>query len=218
MKPDKPSAARPRPWDSRAARPELRIFQVGDVLLSPDILTCFFCCDLSACGGACCVEGDSGAPLTLDEAVELERLLPVVSADLDAEARAVIDRQGVAFVDCEGDLVTSIAGGKDCVFTCRDAGGCRYCAVEKAFRAGRAAWRKPVSCALYPIREKRLPNGLVALNYHRWDICRAAVRRGEELALPVYEFLREPLTRRFGQAWYEELARSADELRAAGLL
>jgi len=201
-----------------AAASGLRIFQVGDVLLSPDILTCCFCCDLDACGGACCVEGDSGAPLTLDEALELENVVPAVEGDLSAEARAVIGRQGVAFVDCEGDLVTSIVDGKDCVFTCYDAEGRCLCAAEKAFREGRTAWCKPVSCALYPIREKRLSNGLVALNYHRWDVCRPAVERGEELGLPVYKFLREPLTRRFGAAWYEELERTVEELRAAGML
>lgn len=201
-----------------AAASGLRIFQVGDVLLSPDILTCCFCCDLDACGGACCVEGDSGAPLTLDEALELENVVPAVEGDLSAEARAVIGRQGVAFVDCEGDLVTSIVDGKDCVLTCYDAGGRCLCAAEKAFREGRTAWCKPVSCALYPIREKRLSNGLVALNYHRWDVCRPAVERGEKLGLPVYKFLREPLTRRFGAAWYEELERTVEELRAAGML
>lgn len=197
---------------------ELRVLQVGQVLLSPDLLTCCFCCDLEACGGACCVEGESGAPLTLDEACELEQVLPAVEADLGDEARAVISRQGVAYVDGDGDLVTSIVGGKDCVFTCYDEAGCCLCATEKAFREGRTRWCKPVSCALYPIRERKLSNGYVGLNYHRWSVCAKAVERGNELGLPIYKFLREPLIRRFGEAWYGELERTVDELRHQGLL
>lgn len=191
---------------------------MGQVLLSPDLLTCCFCCDLEACGGACCVEGESGAPLTLEEACELEQVLPAVRDDLSEEARAVIDRQGVAYVDQEGDLVTSIVGGKDCVFTCYDSAGCCLCATEKAFREGRTRWSKPISCALYPIRERKLSNGYVGLNYHRWSVCAKAVERGSALGLPLYKFLREPLVRRFGEAWYEELECTVAELRKSGLL
>lgn len=198
--------------------PELRVLQVGQVLLSPDLLTCCFCCDLEACGGICCVEGESGAPLTLEEACELEQVLPAVLDDLSEEARAVIERQGVAYVDQDGDLVTSIVGGKDCVFTCYDGAGCCLCATERAFREGRTSWCKPVSCALYPIRERQLSNGYVGLNYHRWDVCAKAVERGNELGLPLYKFLRGPLIRRFGEAGYEELERTVDELRNNGLL
>ena len=196
----------------------LPMLQVGDVLLSPDILTKFFCCDLDACGGACCVEGESGAPLTLEEVGELEGVLEEVWTDLSASAQAVIDRQGVAYNDSEGDLVTSIVHGKDCVFTCYDKEGCCLCATEKAFREGRTQWSKPISCYLYPIREKHLSNGLIGINYHRWSVCHAAVRKGKELNLRLYQFLKDPLIRRFGKEWYDELLATVEALKAEGWL
>lgn len=196
----------------------LPILQVGDVILSPDILTECFCCDLDACGGACCIEGDAGAPLRMEEVGELENVLDEVWPELSAEAQSVIDRQGVAYTDEEGDLVTSIVRGKDCVFTCYSPDGCCYCATEKAFREGRTAWCKPISCYLYPIREKRFSNGLVGLNYHRWNVCHAAVKKGRELGLPVYKFLKDPLIARFGAEWYAKLEQMADELRRDGLI
>ena len=190
------------------------ILQVGDVLISPDILTECFCCDLDACGGACCIEGDAGAPLTLDEVGELENVLDVVWDDLSASAQSVIDRKGVAYTDEEGDLVTSIVNGKDCVFTCYSPDGCCYCATDKAFRAGKTSWCKPISCYLYPIREKRFANGISALNYHRWSVCEAAVKKGRELNLPIYKFLKDPLIRRFGEDWYQELEDLVAQLKA----
>lgn len=195
----------------------LPIIQVGDVLVSPDILTERFCCDLDACHGECCVEGDAGAPVTLDEVAAIENALDEVWPELSASAQTVIDRQGVAYTDVEGTLVTSIVGGKDCVFTCHD-GGCCLCALERAWRAGRIRFCKPISCALYPIREVQLSNGTVGLNYHRWNVCREAVKKGRELDLPVYKFLRGPLVRRFGEQWYKELEETADELKRQGYL
>jgi hypothetical protein len=186
----------------------LPILQVGDVLLSPDILTERFCCDYEKCKGACCIEGNAGAPVTLDEIGEIEDTLDVVWSDLSASAQSVIDHQGVAYNDPEGELVTSIVHGKDCVFTCyenHDGEACCMCALEKAYREGRSKFMKPISCSLYPIRVKKFSNGTVGLNYNRWDICRDAVKKGEELNIPVYRFLREPLIRRFGQEWYDEL-------------
>ena len=210
------------------------IIQVGDVLLSSDILTEKFCCDLSACKGQCCVEGDAGAPVTFDEIAEIEDCLDEVWGDLSASAQAVIDKQGVAYTDKEGDLVTSIVRGKDCVFTYYDSlqftvyglqmnteaaekstvnckpstvniEDCCLCALEKAFRAGKTRFCKPVSCALYPIREKRLGNDLIGLNYNRWEVCKMAVAKGRQENIPLYQFLREPLIRRFGEDWYQEL-------------
>lgn len=181
------------------------ILQLGDVLLSSDILTEEFCCDLDACKGICCVEGDAGAPVTMDEIAAIEDSVETVWNDLSASAQAVIDRQGVAYTDRDGDLVTSIVGGKDCVFTCYAENGCCLCALERAWRGGKTRFCKPISCALYPIREKRFSDGTVALNYNRWDVCRDAVKKGRELHLPVYKFLKDPLIRRFGQAWYDEL-------------
>ncbi|MDY3852947.1 MAG: DUF3109 family protein [Prevotella sp.] len=187
------------------------ILQVGDVLISSDILTEKFCCNLDACHGACCIEGDAGAPVSIDEIAEIENVLDTVWDDLSATAQSVIDRQGVAYSDREGDMVTSIVAGKDCVFTCYEGGMC-LCALEKAHRRGQSRFVKPMSCALYPIREKTFSGGLVGLNYHRWAICKPAVKKGQELNLPVYRFLKAPLIKRFGEAWYEELCQVAKEL------
>lgn len=154
------------------------------------------------------------ALLTLDEAAQLERVLPIVEGDLSAEARKVIADQGVAYVDIEGDLVTSIVNGQDCVFTYYEA-GCCLCAAERAYREQHTDWCKPISCALYPIREKQLSNGCIGLNYHRWSVCDPARRKGQELHLPIYRFLKAPLIRRFGEAWYKELEETAEALRAA---
>ena len=195
----------------------LSIIEVGGVLVSADILTECFCCDLDACHGECCVEGDAGAPVTLDEVAAIEDGLDTVWPELTAQAQAVIDRQGVAYTDVEGALVTSIVNGRDCVFTCHE-GGCCLCALEKAWRDGRTRFQKPISCALYPIREVTMSNGTVGLNYHRWNVCRAAVARGRELSLPVYRFLEGPLVRRFGQEWYDELTNVADELKRQGYI
>ena len=189
----------------------LPILQIGDVLLSPDILTERFCCDYEKCKGVCCIEGNAGAPVTIDEIGEIEESLDAVWGDLSAQAQSVLDRQGVAYPDPEGELVTSIVNGKDCVFTCYDGENC-LCALEKACRAGKTKFLKPISCSLYPIREKRFSNGTVGLNYNRWDICRDAVKKGQELNLPVYRFLEEPLVRRFGREWYNELCEVAEEL------
>ena len=214
------------------------ILQIGQVLISSDILTEEFCCDLSVCRGACCVEGDAGAPVTLDEIAQLENSLDAVWPELSASAQAVIDRQGVAYTDRDGDLVTSIVGGKDCVFTCygniNTADGtvenCCLCALEKVCRNGNVPFTppslphhspftpsqfvKPISCALYPIREKTFNDGTVGLNYHRWAICQCGRDKGRQLHLPLYQFLKEPLTRRFGKEWYDELCAVAETLKA----
>jgi len=195
----------------------LPIIDIDGVLLSPGILTVCFCCDLDACKGACCIEGDAGAPVTLDEIAAIEDSLDTVWPKLSAAAQAVIDRQGVVYTDPEGDLVTSIVGGKDCVFTCHEGDRC-FCALEREHRMGHIQFCKPISCALYPIREKRLSNGTVGLNYNRWSVCKAAVKKGKELGLPLYKFLKEPLTRRFGTAWYQELVATTEELKRQGLI
>ncbi|MDD7273004.1 MAG: DUF3109 family protein [Prevotella sp.] len=192
-------------------RSMMPILQIGDVLISPNIITEKFCCDLDACRGACCIEGDAGAPVSLDEVGEIENVLDVVWNELTASAQAVIDRQGVAYVDKEADLVTSIVGGKDCVFTCYE-NNCCLCALEKTHQTGQTKFVKPISCALYPIRMKEFGNGLVGLNYHKWDICRPAVDKGRALNLPIYKFLRAPLIRRFGEEWYAELEEVAESL------
>ena len=187
------------------------IIEIDDILVSSDIFTEEFCCDLDACKGTCCVEGDAGAPVTLDEIGGIEDALDTVWDDMSASAQAVVDKQGVAYTDRDGDLVTSIVGGKDCVFTCYE-GDCCLCALERAYRSGKTGFCKPISCALYPIREKRLGNGMIALNYNRWDVCRDAVKKGRELHLPVYKFLKEPLIRRFGAEFYDKLCEAGKQI------
>jgi hypothetical protein len=190
---------------------DLHIIQVGSVLVSPDIFTEKFCCDLDKCKGQCCVEGDAGAPVTLDEIGGIEDSLDTVWTDMSASAQAIVDKQGVAYIDQEGDLVTSIVNGKDCVFTCYES-GCCLCALERAYRAKKTDFVKPISCALYPIRVKDFNNGTVGINYNRWDVCKDAVVKGKELNLPIYKFLEGPLTRRFGAEWYKELCDVAEQL------
>ena len=193
------------------------MLQVGDVVVSFDVLKEKFLCDLSACHGACCIEGDAGAPLELDEVAQIEEVLPLIWDELSPEAREIIDKQGVAYVDREGDLVTSIVGGKDCVFTCYDGRGCCYCAIERAFREGKTKFMKPVSCHLYPIRVKDFGT-FKGVNYNRWDVCKAAVLLGQKEDLPVYKFLREPLIRKFGAEWYAELETAVEELKKQNYL
>lgn len=193
------------------------MLQIGDVVVSFDVIKECFVCDLGACRGECCIEGDAGAPVSEEEVARLEEVLPVVWDDLSPEARAVIDEQGVVYVDCDGDLVTSIVNGKDCVFTCRDEAGNCLCAIEKAFRAGLTDFYKPVSCHLYPVRVGDY-GPYKALNYHRWDVCKAAVALGRSKGVRVYQFLEEPLVRRFGRQWYDELVAAVNELESQGML
>lgn len=186
------------------------MIQIGDIVISSDILTEKFVCDMEACRGKCCIEGDAGAPVEEDEVAELEKVLPVVWDELSPEAQAVIRKQGVVYTDQDGDLVTSIVGDKNCVFTCHDGKGCCRCAIEKACREGKCGFLKPVSCHLYPIRiEKYGP--YTAVNYHRWEVCKAAVVLGKEKGVPLYQFLKEPLVRKFGTAWYQMLPDCAVE-------
>lgn len=178
------------------------ILQVGDVLLSPDIVTEYFACDIAKCGGRCCEEGDAGAPVTLDEIADIEDQLDDLWPRLSASAQSAIDRTGVAYPDPEGELVTCIVNGRDCAFR-----GSRGCLLRQ----------RPVSCHLYPIREKRLGD-LIGLNYHRWTICRDAIEKGKHEGIRLYQFLREPLVRRFGEAWYRELEAMVDALRQQSVL
>lgn len=189
---------------------KIKMIQIGDTIIALDVIEDKFLCDLSACRGECCVEGDSGAPLEDAEVVKLEEVLPLVWDDLADNAKAIIEKQGVAYKDRDGDMVTSIVNGKDCVFTYYDGDGICKCAVEKAFREGKTDFYKPISCHLYPIRLEKYRD-FTAVNYHRWSVCKAAVVLGEKKGLHIYEFLREPLIRRFGENWYNELCLVGDE-------
>ena len=194
------------------------MIQIDNVVVSFDVFREKFLCNLDACKGeCCCIEGDAGAPVELEEVAKLEEALPAIWDELSPEARRVIEEQGVVYTDQEGDLVTSIVNNKDCVFTCYDEKGCCYCAIEKAYRAGKVDFYKPVSCHLYPIRVGNY-GSYKAVNYHRWDVCKAAVLLGRKENLPVYKFLKEPLIRKFGKAWYEELELTARELETQGII
>ena len=163
-----------------------------------------FRCDLAACKGMCCVEGDTGAPVEREELPLLEAAVPVVWNDLSEEARKVIARQGATYLDRDGEYVTSIVDGKDCVFSCYDNDGICRCALEKAYQAGTINFHKPISCHLYPIRVAKYKDFL-AVNYHKWSICQPAVDCGKTQQLPVFQFLKAPLIRKFGAVWYEQL-------------
>ena len=193
------------------------MIQIDNVVVSFDVFREKFLCNLDACKGECCIEGDAGAPVELEEVAKLEEALPAIWDELSPEARKVIEEQGVVYTDQEGDLVTSIVNNKDCVFTCYDEKGCCYCAIEEAYRAGKVDFYKPVSCHLYPIRVGNY-GSYKAVNYHRWDVCKAAVLLGRKENLPVYKFLKEPLIRKFGKAWYEELELTARELETQGII
>lgn len=191
--------------------------EIQDKLVSLDLFRECFCCDLAACRGECCVEGDAGAPVDEDEIAGLEEASELLWNELTEEAREEIDANGVVYIDRDGGFVTSIVNDRDCVFAVKNADGTTLCAIDRAHREGRTEVEKPISCALYPIRLSEV-GGMTAVNYHRWNICHAACELGQQLRLPLYKFLREPLARAFGQAWYDECELVAKELQKAGYL
>ena len=186
------------------------MFQIEDTLVSLDLIECFFSCDLPNCKGACCIEGEAGAPLEKEELKILCKILPAVWNDLSTKSQKVIEKQGVGYIDISGDTVTSLVDGKDCVFTYYDSNGICGCAIEKAFREKRIDFIKPISCHLYPVRVTQYKN-YRAVNYNRWKVCRPAELLGKKAQIPVYHFQREALIRKFGTAWYEMLDLCARE-------
>lgn len=186
------------------------MLQIGNVLVSLDIVEGYFCCDIESCKGECCIEGDAGAPLLESELEEIRKVLPAITPDLTPAGRHEIEENGPSYIDEEGDLVTTIVEGRECAFCTYAPGGVCLCSFEKAFREGRTDFYKPISCHLYPARIKEFPS-FTAVNYHRWKICRRAEILGKAKGIRVYQFLREPLTRRFGEEWYEELRTAAEE-------
>lgn len=186
------------------------MIQIDKTLVSLDLIEEFFLCDLDSCKGECCIEGDAGAPITNEEYEILKKILPIVWEDLTPAAKQIIEEQGVAYIDEDGDLVTSIVNGRDCVFTTYAPNGMCFCALEKAYREGRSDFYKPISCHLYPVRLNRYPD-FTAVNYHKWSICKCAEVLGKKQNVRAYQFLKEPLVRRFGQEWYDELCTVANE-------
>lgn len=184
------------------------MIEIDGKIVTTDILTEKFCCDLAACRGICCVEGNSGAPLEDDEADILEREYGAYRPYMTPEGIEAVERQGFAVIDPDGDLTTPLVDGAECAFAFRE-NGITFCAVERACREGRTDFLKPVSCHLYPIRVKKFRDGSVGLNYHRWSVCAPAVKCGGESGTAVYESLREPVERAFGSEFYEALAAAA---------
>ncbi|MBQ9309259.1 MAG: DUF3109 family protein [Bacteroidales bacterium] len=180
--------------------------QIGDVLVSEDVVNEFFACDYAVCKGACCIVGDSGAPLEESEIDGLERDFPAFSPLMPEVGRKAAEDSGFFAIDRDGDMVTPLVpGSEECAFCCFEDGNC-LCAIEKAGKV------KPISCALYPIRVKKFKGGGMALNLHRWDICRCAFERGKRDGIRAYQFLKGPLTRRFGADFYEALDAAAQHI------
>jgi hypothetical protein len=183
------------------------MIQIDDKLISLDVFEQPFACDLSKCKGACCVHGDSGAPLDETEVEAIEKAWPFVKSYLREESIKSIQEQGFSVVDDDGDIVTPLLNGEECAYAIFED-GIALCAIEKAFFANQITFRKPLSCHLYPIRLGKLRDG-TAVNYHHWHICESARQNGKLLGTKVYEFAADALKRKFGDAWYEELNHSA---------
>lgn len=188
------------------------MIQIQNTLISDDIFEEQFICDLCKCKGQCCVEGESGAPITKEEFDRMNEILPEIRKDLSPKALELIDKQGIAYTDTDGELVTSIIEGKECVFARFDEDGICKCVIDSAFREGRISVQKPISCHLYPIRLHEYAD-FTAVNYHRWSVCRPALKLGRKEGVPLYRFLREPLIRKFGEEWYREVVEAATWLK-----
>ncbi|MBL7941890.1 MAG: DUF3109 family protein [Flavobacteriales bacterium] len=181
------------------------MFIIGPCLVSEDLFDEYFVCDLHACKGACCVEGESGAPLEEDELPLLESALEASRPWMTAEGIDAIQKKGLYTRDADGDLVTTLVGDQGaCAYAWFDDKGTAFCAFEKAFEQGQTNWKKPISCHLYPVRLGRVGD-YISVNYHRWQLCAPACSCGVKLGVPVFRFLRSALERRFGADWYAEL-------------
>jgi hypothetical protein len=185
------------------------LIAIDNTIVSNELLKKKFVCDLSACKGACCVAGDSGAPLEEDEASKLEDIYEEVKPYMTAAGIRSIEEQGKFIVDTDGDLVTPLIDGKECAYTYFDKDGSAKCAIEKAFYDGKTDFKKPISCHLYPVRVTKY-SSYDAVNFHEWDVCKPACSCGEKLDVKVYKFLKEPLIRKYGSQWFEQL-RLVDE-------
>lgn len=188
------------------------MIQIQHTILSNDIFKEHFICDLCKCKGQCCVEGESGAPITLKEREDIETILPEILDDLSPAAKEVIAEQGISYVDYDGELVTSLVKGRECVFAYYDENGICKCAIDTAYREGRIPIQKPISCHLYPIRLNEYGT-FTAVNYHRWSVCEPAVKKGRSEGLPLFRFLKDPLIRKFGEEWYKEVCEAAELLK-----
>jgi hypothetical protein len=187
------------------------MFQLGKTIVSEEILERDFVCNLSACKGNCCIDGDAGAPLSAEETKIMEEIYPKVKPYLRPEGIAAIEAQGTWVKGEDGDFETTLIEGKDCAYVIFD-GATALCGIEQAYNEGIVSWKKPVSCHLYPIRVKDFSE-FTAVNYDKWDICNDACTLGKELQVPVYKFVKEALVRKFGEDWYLELEKVAFDLK-----
>lgn len=183
---------------------------VGQTVLSDDIAEKFFVCHIEKCKGACCVEGDAGAPLSEDELPVLEQIFDSVKPFLTAEGIAAIESQGTHVIDQDGEHATPLKPSGACAYAVTDEKGILKCGIEQAYLAGKTTFRKPISCHLYPIRVSKFGE-YDALNYHRWHICGNACALGEHLGIPLYVFLKDALIRAYGEGWYQDLVQAIQE-------
>jgi len=177
---------------------------IEDILVSDDVLQKKFVCDLNACKGACCIEGDSGAPLEAEETGILDDIYDIVKPYLRPEGIKAIEKQGKYLIDSDGDMVTPLIKGKECAYVIFDDKKTALCGIEKAYYDGKITWKKPISCHLFPIRIAKLSTG-EAVNYQELDICKPACKCGTKLDVPVYKFLKEPIIRKYGEEFFEAL-------------
>jgi hypothetical protein len=186
------------------------MIEIGNTIVSLDLVTENFTCDLSACHGACCVTGDSGAPLEPGEVDMLNEIYPLIRPYLNEKSINTIEKLGTSVIDFEKDTVTPLNDGKECAYIIFENEIAR-CAIEKAFHDGVISFRKPVSCYLYPVRIKKFTR-FEAVNYDRWEICHQAIVRGNQLQMPVYCYVKDALINRYGKEWYNQLSEAAQHL------
>lgn len=187
------------------------MIQIDDKLISEDLFSEEFVCNLSKCKGACCVEGDVGAPLDKNETLILERIFEQVKPYLRPEGVKALEEQGTWAIDpSDNDFVTPMVEGRECAYVIFDEKGITKCGIEKAYEDGAVDWQKPISCHLYPIRVDEYRT-FTALNYHKWEICSDACTLGKELKVPIYKFVKTPLIRKYGDEFYQTLCDAADE-------
>ncbi|MFT6243504.1 MAG: hypothetical protein ACJA0U_001955 [Salibacteraceae bacterium] len=188
------------------------LVEIGDKIVSTQIFEKKFVCDLAACKGACCIEGDAGAPLTIQEVSILEDDLEAIKPYMREEGLKAIEEQGVFYMDQDNEPVTTLVNDAECAFVFFDEQRITKCSIEQAHKEGKTDFKKPISCHLYPIRVKEF-DGFTALNYDKWDICSPACACGDELNVPVYKFLKEPIIRAFGTPFFDELEIVSKELK-----
>ncbi len=188
------------------------MFQLGKTIVSEELLENEFVCNLSACKGACCVDGEAGAPLEEAETTILQKIYPNVKPFLRKEGIAVIEKKGPYVKGWDGEWETPLIGGNECAYVIFDDKGTALCAIEEAYNQGEIDWKKPISCHLYPVRVKQYSE-FAAVNYHKWHICDDACSLGQELGVPVYKFIKQALIRKFGEAWYKELEEVATKYK-----